>query len=360
MTPFYFQPTSNNMVLLIILLLLPLAFVFVATIVGYLISAPKYKGPRSDHFDGKKFNNPGNIQPQGFKEVIRWMRNRERGPWITKGDTRQSTPDQSFSGGTRVTFINHSSFLIQTAGINVLTDPVFSDRVSPFTFAGPKRMRPTGIRFENLPKIHVVLLSHNHYDHLDKSTVIKLKREHNPQFIVPLGVGPFLTQIGITKWETLDWWESTVAEGLSITCVPAQHFSGRGFFDRDATLWCGYVFRSKLHTTYFAGDTGYNAQTFVELGGRIQPIDLALIPIGAYKPQWFMAPVHCSPEDAVKIHLEIKARQSIASHFGTFPLGDDGEEDPKNDLRDALVKFNVPADQFITLEEGVPKDFLKS
>jgi L-ascorbate metabolism protein UlaG (beta-lactamase superfamily) len=154
----------------------------------------------------------------------------------------------------------------------------------------------------------------------------------------------------------LDWWQSTVAAELSITAVPAQHFSGRGFLDRDATLWCGYVFRAENHTIYFAGDTGYNPNTFIEIGDKINQIDMALIPIGAYKPMWFMSPVHCSPEEAVKIHLEVKSKLSMATHFGTFPLGDEGQEDPRNDLEEALAKFALPATEFIVPREGVPLD----
>ncbi|RAW03260.1 MBL fold metallo-hydrolase [Pseudochryseolinea flava] len=342
---------------MIYILLAPVVFALMVIIIGAIISAPVYRGPVSDHFDGKKFNNPGNIQPRGLKGVIQWMRHRERGLWIKTSDAKQHKPAEKFTSGTRVTFINHSSFLIQTSGVNILTDPVFSERVSPFSFAGPKRMRPTGIAFADLPKIDLVLLSHNHYDHLDKSTVVALKKNYDPLFIVPLGVGPYLTQIGISKWQTLDWWQSTAAADISITAVPAQHFSGRGFLDRDKTLWCGYVFKSRSHTFYFAGDTGYNPVTFSEIGARIQSIDIAIIPIGAYKPQWFMSPVHCSPEEAVKIHRDVKASHSIASHFGTFPLGDEGQQDAQEDLQVALKAQHIPLHQFIKLDEGSFKDY---
>jgi L-ascorbate metabolism protein UlaG (beta-lactamase superfamily) len=342
---------------MILYILLPLlAFVFIQAI-GFFISAPRYAGPVSDHFDGKKFTTPGSVKPHGLKEVIRWMMNRQRGPWTPKTAPTQSKPEDIITIGTRITFINHSSFLIQTAGVNILTDPVFSKRVSPFSFLGPKRMRQPGIAFQDLPVINIVLLSHNHYDHLDKTTVLKLKQRFDPLFIVPLGVGAYLNQLGIRRWETLDWWQSTVAFDIAITAVPAQHFSGRGFFDRDATLWCGYVFRSKSHTLYFAGDTGYSQKIFNEIGDRFASIDVALIPIGAYKPLWFMSPVHCSPEEAVKIHCDVKTKQSIGTHFGTFPLGDEGQEDPQKDLREALVKSGLSPDNFIVPKEGIAVDY---
>ena len=330
----------------------------VAITVGFIISAPVYSGPVSDHFNGKTFINPENIKPRGLPDVLRWGFNRERGPWkknysITPGPK----PEREIQNGIRVTYINHTTFLLQTLGLNVLTDPVYSFRVSPFTFAGPKRMRPPGISFEDLPKIDLVLLSHNHYDHLDIDTVKKIKDRFDPTFVVPLGVSAFLKQHNITKIIELDWWQQATFESLTITGTPAQHFSGRGFFDRDKTLWCGYSITSSAGSIYFAGDTGYNEKSFKEIGTRLGPVDVALIPIGAYKPAWFMWPVHCSPEGAVKIHLDIKAKKSIGSHFGTFPLGDEGQQDPLDDLAIAKREHHVPAENFITLKEGESTDF---
>jgi L-ascorbate metabolism protein UlaG (beta-lactamase superfamily) len=327
-------------------------------ITGLLLSAPVYKGAASDHFDGKKFINPSGMRAQGLGAVFKWMRNRKPGKWTEKRDTQPGDkPLPRYDDGIRITFINHSTFLIQVDGINILTDPVFSERVSPFTFAGPKRMRPPGIRFEDLPKIDLVLLSHNHYDHLDITTVRKLHDKYNPKFIVPLGVAAFLRQNKIELISELDWWQSApFGTVFTIESVPAQHFSGRGTFDRDMTLWCGYVIHRPHGNIYFAGDTGYNNKTFVEIGERTAP-KLAIIPIGAFKPEWFMSPIHCSPEEAVKIHIDLKVPQSIASHFGTFPLADDDCEDPINGLREGLKKAGVPSDKFLVLEEGVAKDF---
>ena len=233
-----------------------------------------------------------------------------------------------------------------------MTDPIWSERASPFSFAGPLRMRPPGIRFEDLPKIDLVLLSHNHYDHFDRPTLRRLIEIHNPHFIVPLGVKNLINKTGATFVSELDWWE-TLNFKLNIQCVPAQHFSARGMFDRERTLWCGYLLQHPDATVYFAGDSGYGP-FFREIGERTGNIDVAILPIGAYKPRWFMSPVHMEPEDAVRIHREIEASLSIAMHFGTFPLGDDGQGVAEKELRSALDKLGVPASEFLIPEEGMP------
>ena len=343
---------------MVVLLLLVAGFFAFTIGFGFYLSGPKYKGPVSDHFDGKQFSNPTGLKAKGLGDVLQWMLKRKQGPWkenkeIPFGDKPVSTSDE-----LRITYVNHSTFLIQVAGINILTDPVWSERTSPFQFAGPKRMRPAGIKFEDLPKIDVVLLSHNHYDHLDLPVMRKIFQLHKPKIVTPLGVKAFLEQNNISGHGDLDWWdEITLSDSLKVQAVPAQHFSGRGTFDRDATLWCGYVIKRKEGNIYFVGDTGYNEKTFKEIGERCAPMAVALVPIGAYKPQWFMSPIHCSPEEAVKIHLEVKAKVSIADHYGTFPLADDGEDDPKVELIKALEKLNVPKEQFLLLKDGQAMTF---
>lgn len=336
--------------ILILLLSVPLVIVLVS--LG--LSAPRYKGPVSDHFDGRKFINPQGIKSKGLEDVLKWMRERKRGPWkeqrqYVAGDKPLPRIDQ----GIRITFINHTSFLIQTNGLNILTDPVYSERASPFSWAGPKRMREPGISFEDLPHIDIVLLSHNHYDHLDIHTVKKLNQKFNPKFIVPLGVGAFLKQSGINACHELDWWqEAGIDKGVIVQALPAQHFSGRGMLDRDATLWCGYLLKRNHGNIYFAGDTGYNPYTFKEIGERCAPVKAALIPIGAYKPKWFMSPIHCSPEEAVQIHEDTVSSFSIATHFGTFPLADDGKDEPIQDLALALSRPNKSYKPFVVPVEG--------
>lgn len=320
---------------------------------GMYISAPKYSGPKSDHFNGRQFFNLSGINAQGLGAVLKWATNREKGPWQEVKDAQYGTPPPQKTNSVRVTFINHSTFLLQIDGVNILTDPVYSKRTSPFQWAGPKRMRPPGIRFEDLPPIDYVIISHNHYDHLDEATVKRLKQEHNPRFITPLGVAQFMETLGITEANDLDWWQSyTVNDTLEILSVPAQHFSGRGMLDRDATLWAGYVIKRPGGNVYFAGDTGYDKEMFTEIGQKTGPFALSLIPIGAYMPEWFMSPIHTSPAEAVQIHKDIRSSQSVAIHFGTFPLADDGQQQPIDDLMKALRDQNIPADDFWVMKEG--------
>jgi L-ascorbate metabolism protein UlaG (beta-lactamase superfamily) len=342
------------MIYLTLLLLIPISFI----VVGYFLSGPKYQGPVSDHFDGKKFFTPGGKPAKGLPEVFKWMTKRERGFWKEKEVPFGDKPPERVGRGTRITFVNHSTFLIQVDGVNILTDPVWSERTSPFQWAGPKRMRPPGIRFEDLPKIDIVLLSHNHYDHLDLNTMTRLFERDHPKIVSALGVKAFLDLKNITGATDLDWWQKfSFTESIEIQAVPAQHFSGRGMFDRDATLWCGFVIIRPGGNIYFVGDTGYNEFIFKEIGERCTPINIALVPIGAFKPEWFMSPIHCSPSEAVKIHQEIKASKSIATHFGTFPLADDGEDEPIKGLQKALRENNTSTEEFIVLKEGSGREF---
>ena len=328
-------------------------------IVGMLISAPTHSGPVTDHFDGKKFINPGNAQAKGLTDVFKWMIQRKQGPWMEKKESAYGAkPESIITHGVKITFVNHSTFLIQIDGKNILTDPVWSERTSPFDFVGPKRMRQPGIRFEDLPKIDYIILSHNHYDHLDINTIKKIYKAHQPKIITPLGVKLFLDNNEITTATDLDWWqEVSLSDSLSIQSVPAQHFSGRGISDRDATLWCGYIIKNHQGNIYFAGDTGYNEFTFKEIGKRCAPISVALIPIGAFKPAWFMSPIHCSPAQAVQIHFDVNASQSIATHFGTFPLADDGEDEPTTELAEALKQATLVKEKFLVLKEGEGRFF---
>jgi L-ascorbate metabolism protein UlaG (beta-lactamase superfamily) len=340
------------MIYLLVFLLLPF---IIFNIVGVAISAPRYKGPVSDHFNGKKFVNPGYIKPNGLKEVLRWMLSRKRGKWNYIGSRSTFTPNEKITNGLYVTFINHSSFLIQFNGINILFDPVFSERTSPFEWAGPKRMRPPGIALERLPKIDLIILSHNHYDHFDVPTVRKIYQKDKPQLIVPLGVKAHLRKLGIEGIE-MDWWQHIElgAEKFSIHCVPAQHFSGRGSLDRDATLWCGYVLHTPIGKVYYCGDTGYSSELFKTIGQRLGPMKVSMIPIGAYKPSWFMSSIHCSPDEAVRIHEDVRSAFTIAMHFGTFALADDSQTDPIVDLQNALKNVNLDENEFIVPEEGNP------
>lgn len=243
-------------------------------------------------------------------------------------------------------------------GINILTDPIWSKRTSPFRSIGPKRMSPPGIKFGDLPRIHLVLLTHNHYDHLDLQTMRMVFGAHHPKIISSLGTKAFLDKQFITGATELDWWQKFIfGDTLEIQSVPAQHFSGRGFLDRDATLWCGYIIKTSSGNIYFAGDTGYNDQTFKEIGKQCGPIKVSLLPIGAYKPEGFMSPIHTSPEESIKIHLDVMSQTSIGMHFGTFPLADDGYDEPVNDLQLAMPKYNLKSHEFVVLQAGEFQEF---
>lgn len=332
-------------------------FLAAATLfVDLIIKGPVSSGWSSDHFNGKTFSNPDNVKVRGAKDIVKWSLSGDPGPWreLPEDDAEKGHPPRRFIPEDEVviTFVNHSTFLIQAGGINILTDPIWSERASPFQWIGPRRMRPPGIRFEDLPEIDLVLVSHNHYDHLDILTVRRLHETFSPVFVTPLGVSRILEENGITEFVELDWWgEHPFTERIAVTGVPAQHFSGRGLSDRDKTLWCGYMIGLPQGNIYFAGDTGYNG-IFKEIGRRFAPIRTALIPIGAYRPRWFMAPIHVDPEEAVLIHKDVGAERSIGMHFGTFPLADDGMYEPVDDLAKARAKYGLAEEEFRTLSEG--------
>ncbi len=322
-----------------------------------VFSVPKHHGPRTDHFDGTKFRNEVSGENPGFGDVVRWMTHRETGPWREWVDAVPGPPPprRVDDGRLRVTFINHSTVLVQIDGVNILTDPVYSDRVGPANLVGPKRHRPPGIRFEDLPPIDVVLLSHNHYDHMDLPTLHRLVEHHDPLIITPLGNAAFLRQEGIRVLGEPDWWESLGVGRLHLTCVPARHFSSRGTCDRDAALWGGFVVEAHSGTIYFAGDTGWGPH-FQQIRDRFAPLRLALLPIGAYRPRWFMSPVHIDPQDALRAHALLGAATSVAIHFGTFIQADDGEFEPVRTLEGLIVRSPENLAPFLVLEHGEGRD----
>ncbi len=226
-----------------------------------------------------------------------------------------------------VTFVGHATFLIQVGAISLLTDPVYAERASPVSFAGPRRVRAPGVRFDDLPAISLVLVSHNHYDHCDLGTLLALDRRFHPQLVAPIGNGRLLRSAGIGRVEEIDWWQRASAAPLPVTLTPAQHFSSRNMFDRNRGLWGGFLIEAAGRRILFAADSGYGAH-FREIAARLGPIDLALLPIGAYEPRWFMQDIHMNPAEAVRAHLDLGARQSVAMHFGTFQLTPEGIDEP--------------------------------
>ncbi len=306
--------------------------------------------PPPPHHRPRGFRNPWpNAQPSGVAGLFKWM--------VVDRLTKRRPPDPPPSVFVRTrpsfaspradtdrlaaTWVGHSTFLLQIGGLNVLTDPVWGERASPVSFAGPRRWVPPGIDFDALPPIDVVLQSHDHYDHLDAPTVRRLARRHPAAvWLAPFGLRRWLERRGARSVVELDWWEETrVGEAdARATCVPAQHFSGRWIAGRNRTLWCGWALRAGRHALLFAGDTGRHPE-FARIAERCGPFDLTLLPIGAYEPRWFMRPVHCDPSDAVDAYAELTRGDSgrrcllAAMHWGTFKLTDEPLDEPPRRMR---------------------------
>ncbi len=301
-------------------------------------SAPAYHGPVTDHFDGTRFHNARPLD-RDLGDLVTWQLTgtpRRWPAWVV--DPHEPPPPRRVGHGeVRVTFVNHSTLLVQMEGLNVLTDPIWSDRAGPLSWAGEPRHRLPGVAFDDLPPIDVVLVSHNHYDHLDLPTLERVARRDHPRIFVGLGNTALLAEHGISGGTDLDWWQSARVGPLEVVAVPAEHTSMRGVCDRERTLWVGFVVRSASGSVFFAGDTGYGPH-FSAVRRRLGPMRLALLPIGAYEPRWFMAPVHMAPNEAVQAAIDLEATTSVGMHFGTFEQTDEGIDDPIRDLKSALEK----------------------
>jgi len=256
------------------------------------------------------------------------------------------------ASGVVLTFIGHSTFLIQTPGGNLITDPVYVDRAGPWSLFGPRRVRRPAVAFDDLPQIDVVLLSHNHYDHCDLRTLRTLARRFDPVAIAPLGNARLLRKARFKRIAELDWWQATAAtRSIAVTATPAHHFSARTPFDRNRALWSGFMIAVAGRRIYFAGDTAY-APIFRDIRERLGTPDVSLIPIGAYAPRWFMRSVHMNPEEAVQAHVELESRESIAMHFGTFQLTTEGIDEPLRALERARQDRQILEASFRALQFG--------
>ncbi|HMD48546.1 MAG TPA: MBL fold metallo-hydrolase [Bryobacteraceae bacterium] len=290
------------------------------------------------HFDGKRFFNPAAPQARGFLDVLKWKftSRPQKSPRFIP-DVQPSQPPSSIqTAALRVTMVNHSTVLLQQRESHILTDPIWSERASPLASIGPRRHRAPGVRLEDLPRIDLVLLSHNHYDHLDLPTLQKLARLRESRFIVPTGVARLLRGQGIEPIHELDWGESSQLAQTTIHCVPAMHFSARTPFDRNRTLWCGYVIETHARKIYFAADTAFGPH-FAQIRDHFGPPHVALLPIGAYEPRWFMSPVHMAADEAARAHEILGAQTSIAIHHGTFQLTDESIDAPAKLLRESTA-----------------------
>jgi N-acyl-phosphatidylethanolamine-hydrolysing phospholipase D len=362
-------------------LLLPALALLLASVVS-LVSAEETSPAASaaaapHHRDGRFQNNYIEFAPRGTTELLKWKLDalREGLPREPATATPRVAPDLDFlrrnaAAGAAMepaaTWVGHASMLVQMGGLTLLTDPVLSNRVSPVSFAGPKRQVPPGLAAAELPHIDAVLISHNHYDHLDAASVKALAAQPGgpPLFVVPLGVKAWFTDAGIANVTELDWWQSARLGAAEVVFVPAQHWSGRSLGDRMETLWGGYAVFAPDFQLYFAGDTGYSkdfedihARFAARHGGTGRGFDLALIPVGAYEPRWFMKEQHVNPAEAVQIHLDLVARRSIGIHWGTFALTDESLDEPPRALDAARRERGLADEAFTVMAIGETRRF---
>ena len=314
----------------------------------------------SDHYNGEKFYNPYWLEfDKSIWDIIRLryfsdlkiadnQANAHRVPVVDRiADLRSAEPDEF-----QFTWLGHASFLIQYRGIAILTDPILSPRVSPLPLGGYPRLVPMPIGIDDLPAIDYVLISHNHYDHLDANTIEALGK--SPHYLVPSKLGTWFTKLGIPPdhIHEFDWWESREDANIIVTATPSQHWSGRGLFDRFDTLWASWHVKIANRSIWFAGDTGYNPHQFVEIGKRLGGVDLALIPIGAYHPRSFLKEQHVDPEQAIQIHKDIQAKRSIGMHWGTFQLSAEAIDEPVKLIAQAQRQGRINEGEFTIMSIG--------
>ncbi len=320
----------------------------------------KLQAKKSDHFDGEKFFVPGIKIKKNIWQLLRWkfLENKKKSWAIFDGENATPSMAQQVNiNHLSTTYVNHATHLIQLHQLNILTDPVFSNCVSPFKRVGPKRFRAPGIAIKDLPKIDFIVISHNHYDHLDLHSLKSLCEMYQPIIVVPLGNKKIIQKMNAKQIIELDWWESLqITPQQKITLVPAQHWSARSLWDANKALWGGFVIEADDLKVYFSGDTGYGTH-FKKIHNYFGKIHVSILPIGAYEPRWFMKEQHINPEEAVLAHLDLNAHLSIASHHLTFQLTDEGVDEPTIELQKSLKKWGVSPLAFLIPENGATIEF---
>src|SRR6202795_944271 len=318
-----------------------------------------HSGPPSDHFDGERFFDPDGVPPKSLGDVLRWQfgGNRKRAAWPEWAPSPDAdTPPERIDGDkVRLSFVGHASWLVQTSGLNILVDPVWSERASPFSFAGPKRHNDPGIAFDALPKVDIVLVSHGHYDHLDLATLSKFAAKFSPRVITPLGNDVTMRDADAAiKAEAFDWQDRVeLGNGLAVTLVPTRHWSARGLFDRNKALWASFVLETPAGKIYIVCDSGYGeGKHFRRVAEKHGPLRLAILPIGAYEPRWFMKDQHMNPSDAVQALADCGAEQPLPHNPGTFQLTEEAIDAPAIALGEALDEAKVPRERFAVLKPG--------
>ncbi|UYV37569.1 MBL fold metallo-hydrolase [Rhodobacteraceae bacterium D3-12] len=318
---------------------------------------PYYEGPVSDHFDGVRFFNPGGVQPKQLRDVLKWQLQggRERWPKHHPSPFESAKPVARLGkGDCEVTHIGHASFLLQAGGLNILIDPVFSERVSPLSFAGPKRVNAPGIAAGDLPEIDLILITHNHYDHLDLLALKAICAQFDPRIITPLGNDTIIRKaIGAARVDAVDWGDVIEVKGVAIHTEPTHHWSARGVGDRCMALWASFVIETATHRIYHVGDSSFfEGRNFKDAAVRHGAFDLAILPIGAYEPRWFMKDQHMNPLESVEAFRLLGAERAVGHHWGTFQLTNEGIEVPREALVQALDEAGVSQEAFLPLSPG--------
>jgi len=304
--------------------------------------------PQSDHFNGKTFFNPGAMKQPGLRDLIKWKMTSRAAEWPRSvAVSNDPLPPVPLGEGVVATWVGQSTFLLRSAAATVLTDPIFSDVAGPVSWAGPRRVAAPAPALEAIGRVDLVLLSHDHYDHCDLPSLRRLAQRDDPLVLAPLGHRSLLEAAGVRRIVELDWWQShSCAPGLEVTLVPARHWCRRQPFATNVRLWGGFMLRAAGRSIYFAGDSGHADGLFGEIGRRCGAPDLALIPIGAYEPRWFMKQAHMNPAEAVRVHLEVGARRSAAMHWGTFQLTDEAFDEPVRALKEACQAQGIAPGTF--------------